>query len=173
MGDGRDWTFVLTDLCTECGVDVQDLDERELGGLIRSAGRTWQLMLTDHTHDAATTARPAPDIWSPVEYGEHVRDVLVLYRQRVELMLTQADPMFADWDPDTSSADYGQTDPAVVGGQIATAADDLAARYDPLDESALARPGRRSDGASFDVGSIGRYLLHDVLHHVWDADHAW
>ena len=32
-----------------------------------------------------------------------------------------------------------------------------------------AAPGRRSDGASFTVDSIGRYYLHDIEHHLWDV----
>ena len=172
MGDGRDWTFVLRSACEECGVDVRGLDEGDLAGLVRSAGRTWQLLLDEHADDAAVRTRPAPDVWAPVEYGEHVRDVLVRYRERTLVMLTQDDPEFADWDPDTTATAYGRTDARMVGAQIAAAADALAAVYADLDATALARPGRRSDGAQFQIGSMGRYLLHDVLHHVWDADQA-
>ncbi len=172
MGDGRDWTFVLQTSCDECGVDVRDLDDRELAGLVRSAGRTWQLLLDEHADDAAISTRPAPDTWSPVEYAEHVRDVLRRYRDRTLLMLSEDDPLFADWDPDTSAVRYGRTDARTVGAELVAAADALAAVYDGLGATALARPGRRSDGASFSVGSMGRYMLHDVLHHVRDAEQS-
>ena len=172
MGDGRDWTFVLDSDCDECGVDVRHLDDADLAGLVRSAGRTWQLLLDEHADDAAVRTRPAPEVWAPVEYGEHVRDVLHLYRERTELMLSQDDPLFPDWDPDTNAAAYGTSDPRTVGAEIAVAAFALADVYAGLDAAALARPGRRSDGAEFQVGSLGRYMLHDVLHHVRDADRA-
>ena len=31
------------------------------------------------------------------------------------------------------------------------------------------RTGRRSNGSAFTVESIGRYHLHDVVHHLWDV----
>jgi hypothetical protein len=31
------------------------------------------------------------------------------------------------------------------------------------------RPGRRSDGASFTIDTISRYMVHDTIHHVWDV----
>jgi hypothetical protein len=31
------------------------------------------------------------------------------------------------------------------------------------------RPGRRSDGATFTVNSLSRYLLHDIVHHLHDV----
>jgi len=80
--------------------------------------------------------------------------------------------MFPDWDPDTTAAAYGTSDARKVGAEIAAAADALADVYAALDAAAFARPGRRSDGATFQVGSLGRYMLHDVLHHVRDADRA-
>jgi len=172
MGDGRDWTFVLDSECDECGVDVRHLDDADLAGLVRSAGRTWQLLLDEHADDAAVRTRPAPEVWAPVEYGEHVRDVLQLYRQRTELMLTRDNPEFPDWDPDMTAAAYTASDARTVGAEIVTSADALADVYADLDAAAFARPGRRSDGAAFQVGSLGRYMLHDVLHHVRDADRA-
>jgi hypothetical protein len=31
------------------------------------------------------------------------------------------------------------------------------------------RAGRRSNGSQFTVETIGRYHLHDVVHHLWDV----
>ena len=33
------------------------------------------------------------------------------------------------------------------------------------------RPGRRSNGSVFTVETLGRYFLHDVLHHLHDVGH--
>jgi hypothetical protein len=46
--------------------------------------------------------------------------------------------------------------------------------YDSVSDDAWSRPGRRSNGTVFTVESIGRYHLHDVVHHLWDVtgDHA-
>ena len=49
--------------------------------------------LTQNVHD--------PDVLaSPLEYGCHVRDVFRLYAYRLELMLTEDDPAYPNWDQD-------------------------------------------------------------------------
>jgi hypothetical protein len=42
--------------------------------------------------------RPEPSVWSPLEYGCHVRDVHHTMTRRVRLMLEQDEPTFANWD---------------------------------------------------------------------------
>ena len=172
MGDGRDWTFVLVELCAECGYDVRELDEAELGPLVRSVGRTWEALLDSVADDPRAVRRPAPAVWSPIEYGEHVRDVLALFTLRARRILAEDDPQFADWDPDVTADElpYGQVPPREVGAAIASNADVLAELYEGADEADLARPGRRSDGAVFTLGSLGRYMLHDTVHHVYDVE---
>ena len=174
MGDGRDWTFVLDESCSECGEDVRDLPEGDLAALVRDVGQRWQTLLTTRAAAPELRVRPEPATWSPTEYGEHVRDVLALFASRTQRMLTEDDPEFADWDPDVTAAErpYGETPPTVVGTQIVTNAERLAVVYDWVDADGLQRVGRRSDGAQFTVGSLGRYMLHDLRHHLWDVDHA-
>lgn len=173
MGDGRDWTFVLDEKCGECGEDIRELDERDLAGQVRATGARWQQLLSSRAADPAMRARPTPTTWAPTEYAEHVRDVLALYTVRTRLMLSEDDPEFADWDPDTTAdaLPYGQVAPATAGAEIATNAERLAVIYDWVEPGGLARTGRRSDGATFTVGSLGRYMLHDLRHHLWDVDH--
>lgn len=48
--------------------------------------------------------RPDALIWSPLEYACHVRDVYVLFLERLELMLTSDDARFANWDQDLTAA---------------------------------------------------------------------
>jgi hypothetical protein len=49
------------------------------------------------------------------------------------------------------------------------AAHTLAGRFGVVTEDEQARPGRRSDGASFTIESLARYLLHDPVHHLHDV----
>ena len=37
------------------------------------------------------------------EYGCHVRDTCRIFRERLDLMLTQDDPVFANWDQDVTA----------------------------------------------------------------------
>jgi hypothetical protein len=48
------------------------------------------------------------------------------------------------------------------------AAETVAPRLDALRPEKWARPGLRSNGSVFTIGSLGRYLLHDCVHHGWD-----
>jgi len=76
-------------------------------------------------------------VWSPLEYGCHVRDVCRLYLERLELMLATDDPLYPNWDQDaTAVADrYGEQDPVTVAEQLAGAATQLALRFAALTEA--------------------------------------
>ena len=86
-------------------------------------------------------------------------------------MLDEDNPAFANWDQDVTAIEerYNEQDPAVVAQELSDAASRLADIYDGLDEGQWQRTGGRSDGASFTVSTIGRYMLHDVVHHAWDV----
>ena len=115
--------------------------------------------------------RPSPAKWSALEYGCHVRDVLRLYEQRLALMLTQDGPQLPNWDQDATAAEdrYGEQDPVVVAGELATAAEVIAAHFDELAPGQWQRTGSRSDGADFTIESFGRYFIHDPVHHLYDV----
>jgi hypothetical protein len=110
-------------------------------------------------------------VWSPLEYGCHVRDVFRLFDTRLGLMLSTYDPLFANWDQDeTAVAErYGEQDPTVVAVELLAAGDAVAASFAAVEGDQWERPGRRSDGAAFTVRSFGRYFVHDPVHHLHDV----
>lgn len=110
-------------------------------------------------------------MWSPLEYACHVRDVLRLYDERLQLMLDHDDPLYANWDQDETALEqrYSEQDPDVVAGELQTAAEQVAARFAALQPEDWARTGRRSDGASFTITTFSQYFLHDLLHHLHDV----
>ena len=166
--DDKDWTWVLERACPDCGADVGQLTITEIAALNRSNAQGWVDVLTNR-EDVAV--RPAHDIWSPLEYGAHVRDVFRLFLTRLDLMLDEVDPMFANWDPNvTQEAErYDLQDPATVTAELVEAANAIADRFESLSPEQLERTSRRSDGASFSVLSFARYEIHDPLHHLWDV----
>lgn len=167
--DHKDWTWVLERRCDQCGVDVADYRVGDLAAATRRTVRAWQQVLERQD----VRRRPAPRVWSPLEYACHVRDVYRLFHQRLRLMLTEDDAQFASWDQDAVAvaARYGEQDPVLVCGQLADAGEALADAYDAVPVGAWLRPGRRSNGSLFTVESLGRYCLHDVLHHLHDVGH--
>ncbi|MGI8777813.1 MAG: DinB family protein [Acidimicrobiales bacterium] len=117
------------------------------------------------------SGRPNDQTWSTLEYACHVRDVYRRYHGRVALMLSEVDPLFPNWDQDASAVDdsYETQDPSEVVDQLAAAAEDLAVQLLRVESNGWERPGRRSDGATFTVASIARYMIHDPIHHLWDV----
>jgi len=100
-----------------------------------------------------------------------VRDVFILYDRRLQLMITQDNPTFANWDQDKSAVDdaYNDQDPAVVAAELGASADALALRFATVEGPTWQRRGSRSDGAHFTIGSFGRYFIHDPVHHLHDV----
>ena len=167
--DTKDWTWVLDETCPECGFSARTFPVEQVAETIRETAAAWVEILSGL--EAEVRRRPSPVVWSALEYGCHVRDVLRLYDQRLQLMLAEDDPLYANWDQDETavSGRYGEQDPATVAAELAEAAETLASRFESVSVEGWQRTGRRSDGASFSVDSFSRYFLHDVLHHLWDV----
>jgi hypothetical protein len=148
---------------------LRPLSEREISPGIKANAARWQEILSDP--EATLRARPRPDRWSPLEYACHVRDVFVLFDQRLQLMLNQDTPSFANWDQDATAVEqrYGEQDPATVAPELQEAARLLADRFAGVADDQWSRRGLRSDGGEFTIASFGRYLLHDPVHHIFDV----
>lgn len=165
--DSKDWTWVLVRPCPDCGFDTSAFARESIGSMIRANAALWQQVL----RRADVRNRPDPATWSPLEYACHVRDVFRLYDYRLQLMRTQDDPLFPNWDQDATAVEdrYGDQQPDEVGPQLASAAEEIAERFDALEPDEWRRAGRRSDGAEFTVETFARYFAHDWVHHLWDV----
>lgn len=165
--DTKDWTWVLEQTCRECGFDPTAQTLTDVPGLMHDTAMVWSEVL----RRADVRERPAPDVWSPLEYACHVRDVHRLFAERVELMLAEDEPRFADWDQDRTAIDaaYADQDPAEVDVDLIEAAGHVAGLYSTVSPATAGRRGLRSDGSEFTIETIGLYHLHDVVHHVHDV----
>ena len=165
--DTKDWTWVLDRPCDECGFDSAAFAVVQIPDLIRDNTHGWSRALS--SPDAAV--RPAPHIWSALEYACHVRDVHELFDQRVALMLDQDDPVFENWDQDATAVDkrYGAQDAATVEVDLIEAAGAVAGRYATVPGEQWQRRGLRGNGSAFTVETLGRYHLHDMVHHLYDV----
>jgi hypothetical protein len=167
--DDKDWTWVLTSPCPDCGFDAANCSAESVASLTRENASVWSGLLGSGRIRAG---RPDEFTWSPLEYACHVRDVFRRYDQRIELMQREDDPLFPNWDQDASAIDdrYDEQDPQRVIDELGVAAASLAERLENIHGETWQRPGRRSDGASFTIGTIARYMIHDPIHHVWDVN---
>ena len=164
--DDKDWTWVIDRPCPDCGYDASTVRRDDLPRRIVVEADAVRAALA--RPDA--TRRDRPDVWSVLEYGCHVRDACRVFGERLRLMLDEDDPLFPNWDQDETARTerYWTQSPAVVADELSVAAQQLAERFAAVSGGQWQRPGRRSNGSTFTVESLGRYLLHDLVHHVHD-----
>jgi len=165
--DTKDWTWVLHQVCGECGFDTRLVRRGDVGQIVRVNAAAWPAALAR----PGAAGRPAPGVWSRVEYACHVRDVFRLFDERLALMLREDAPEFENWDQDATAVAYryASQDPAVVAVELRDAARSVAAAFDAVPDEAWGRTGLRSDGSRFTVQTLGRYFVHDAEHHLYDV----
>jgi hypothetical protein len=166
--DAKDWTWVLQRPCPECGFDSSSCLSEEVAPMVRDNARTWQRLFLE---GVVRPGRPNETTWSSLEYACHVRDVCRRFQMRIDLMLSEQDPLFANWDQDATCVEeaYDQQSPEVVISDFVGAANSLASCLEGISGADWERPGRRSNGSTFTVATIARYMIHDLIHHVWDV----
>jgi hypothetical protein len=166
--DTKDWTWTLNRRCPECGFSAGEVDPEEIPERAFVAAEEWVQILRS---SPAVTRRPRPDVWSPLEYGAHVRDVFRVFDGRLAQMLVEDQPTFANWDQDETALRerYAEQDPEVVADELEAAAEAFVARLSSVRPDQLQRKGQRSNGSEFTVASLCQYFLHDVIHHLWDV----
>jgi hypothetical protein len=165
--DDKDWTWVLERPCSECGFIAYAVPRNQLSTEAHTAVATLQTALA---RDDAPL-RPSELVWSPLEYACHVRDVGLIFRDRLQLLLDEDDPLFANWDQDETALAkrYWEQEPAVVSDELNQAASAMEAAIEAVGADQWTRAGRRSNGSQFTVETLIRYYLHDLVHHAHDV----
>ncbi len=165
--DDKDWTWVLDRPCPQCAFDPSAITGRDVATTVRATVPRWLAVL--ERPDA--TRRPAPQVWSAAEYACHVTDVFQLFDGRTRQLLGEDDPVFANWDQDRTAIEqrYWERLPDQIAPELAAAGARAAQTFDAITAQEWTRPGRRSNGSAFTVDSLGRYFVHDVVHHLHDV----
>jgi len=171
MAEAMDWTEVLEAPCPFCGTAPGEVDPGELPAALQEQAAAWEVVLAG-TDDDRLRARPDDGTWTALEYGCHCRDVLAVMTERVARVLVEDDPDFGWWDHDAAAVDehYNEQDPVAVAGDLAANAAWLAGTLTMVEGDEWERAGTRGDGARLSVAGIGRFTLHELAHHRWDAE---
>lgn len=106
------------DRCAGCGFEYE---LEEAGGAGRSiVERVDELAALLHDTRRDLTTRPDPKTWSPLEYGCHVRDVLLVQRERVLAARWMNRPSFDPMGRDERVLydGYTEQDPRDVARQL-------------------------------------------------------
>lgn len=156
--------------CDECGYDYNDVARDEVAARIRALGPLYAEALMGAGDTLRT--RPAPEVWSPLEYACHVRDMLRTQTARIALAREQDTPEFVPMGRDQRAIDdrYDEQDPIAVVGELTMAADDLASAFESLDDAGWVRTGVYSYPTREvrTVEWIGRHTIHEGVHHLRD-----
>ncbi|MCU1531429.1 MAG: DinB family protein [Arthrobacter sp.] len=166
--DAKDWTWVLSRPCPECGFDASTATPATAPGIVTNMLPRWRTVL--QRPDVA--ARPDDHTWSALEYACHVRDVFALFDHRLALMLQEDDARFDDWDQDLAAIekDYASADPVQTGAALTAAGEQISRSFAGIPEEQWGRKGTRSNGSVFTVVTFAQYFLHDVVHHLHDVE---
>ena len=165
--DTKDWTWTLDRRCPDCGFEAGAVTAPQVAEQTLSLTAPWRTVL----EGADVAERPRPDVWSPLEYACHVRDVCRVFEGRVRQLLDEDGAQFANWDQDEAAATgrYREQDPAVVADELVEAAVATHRTFGEVDGDAWQRRGLRSNGSEFTVLTLGQYMLHDLAHHLVDV----
>jgi hypothetical protein len=166
--DEKDWTWVLSRPCPECGFDASTVTPSTVPGTVTNMLPRWRAAL--RRPDVAE--RPDEATWSVLEYASHVRDVFSLFDRRLNQMLTEDNARFENWDQDKTAIekDYANADPAVVSSELTAEGHQVAESFAGVRQDQWGRRGIRSNGSEFTVLTLAQYFLHDVVHHLHDVD---
>lgn len=117
--------------------------------------------------------RREPTVWSPLEYGCHLRDVLLVQRERVLAARRRDRPSCEPMGRDerVEHDGYATQDPADVAGQLTIAARLFAGVLDRLgpadwDRTVMYNYPRRSERS---LRWVAVHTLHEVNHHLLDV----
>jgi hypothetical protein len=170
----RSWLAVVEGgACAECGLDSSAVAVDALAAAHRSTAAGWAALLRTADPERLR-AHPAPEVWSPLEYGCHVRDVLTNFDGRIQRGLVEDHPTWGWWDHDAAVLEqrYNEQDPATVADELLARAEGLATTLDGIAGPQWERTGERRDGEVFTLATKARFALHESVHHRHDAEAA-
>ena len=164
-----------TGRCGACGFDYGAVGPLDVPGLLAPAIDGFQRDLHDHD-TPVLRARLRPETWSALEYACHVRDVLLVQRDRLYLALTEETPDCTPMHREerVALARYNSQRPALVAQQLRFAACLAGQAFTDTDRSAWNRgliyhwpaPHRT------DISGLAARTVHEALHHFADFQHA-
>lgn len=114
--------------------------------------------------------RPAPEVWSPLEYAAHVSEAIGWYVARVQRLLNETVPQLEpfDWDRAAVEGHYQERSAMSVAEHLQGSCDQLAHLARSCSTTDLARTGVSSDGSPRTVRALLARAGHELAHHQLD-----
>jgi len=176
-GEGWEWPRAATDECPQCGMHPGAQPPETLGAMAVELAADWREFLMS-ADDEYLRTNPEPGVFSPIQYGAHVRDILRVYGDRVLLAVAEDDPEVPTFHPSEEEWErYNHLDREELATDIEAQAERLADILDRLDDDAWERTVTRQALVAgtdnvyrFTVAGIASYAVHEAHHHLLDAD---
>lgn len=159
--------------CDECGFEYGSVQTEQVVPTLQDLAARYGVVLTERD-DTALRRRPSPDVWSALEYACHVRDVLLVMRERVLQALREETPAFTPMGRDERVVHdrYDEQSPADVARQLEDAAAMLTFLWEGLDDEQWARtcvynypaPAERT------LSWVAQQTIHEADHHLRDIE---
>ena len=160
---------MAVETCDECRFDGSAYTRDDARGTLRATGTRWRWTIED-VDPALLIERPAPGVWSVVEYIDHSALIIEAMGRLLHAMTTTgADPFDSPAGPLASEDDQPTT----------MAVDDVLARLDAnvarLDAKARSLQGDAwastvvIDGEPRTADEVLRHAVHDSTHHLMDG----
>jgi len=131
-------------------------------------------LLADRAVGDSAKVRPTAEVWSPLEYGCHYRDVLLAQRERVLLALVEERPTFASIyrEQRVELARYNSEEVDTVVAEVEMAAELIAWVFEGLSSEQLARPCiyNYPEPRERTVEWLADHTLHEGEHHLRDIE---
>jgi plasmid stabilization system protein ParE len=159
------------DHCRECDFTYDEDDAPAAARTIRDGVAEVAAVLRRHP-DADLRTRLRPDVWSALEYGCHVRDVLLVQRERVLTARRTDRPVCAPMGRDerVEHDGYAEQEPGDVARQLIDAArlfGDVLDRLGPDWARTLMYPYPEPSEKS--LRWVAVHTVHEVRHHLLDV----
>lgn len=156
--------------CAECGFEYEPALVPEISALTKVHAAEYAALL--RRDDKELRRRTAPEVWSPLEYACHIRDVLLAQRERVLLARRADTPTLEPMGRNERVEHDGYADqqPSDVARQLGDAALLFANVLDRLAPADWDRtliynfPERQERPLSW----LALHTLHELRHHLLD-----
>lgn len=161
------------DRCDACGFVYADLELDDIPTTLRAYPPRYEAVLRGARDRGLERRRPRPGTWSALEYTCHLRDMLRVQRERLELALGREQPTFTPMGRDQRAVDdrYNEQDVTAVLDELEAAAAELASFLERLDAAGWRRTCVYTwpETAVRDLAWVARHTVHEAVHHLDDV----
>lgn len=160
------------DMCDVCRFDFEAVGRDEVGPRVTTAVESIAALLTDEPK--VCLVQPSEERWSMLEYGAHVRDVLLTIRDRLVIGLVEHDPEFKPLyrDERINLGLYSQDTPAAVVAELGAATAMFVRLFDTIEPELSSRPVQYGspNPQPRTLLWMGLQAIHESEHHLTDIE---